>query len=177
MCEPSSARTHPPSWRVALAFLLAPGAAALLMAPAMPAHEIGLYLRCDLPGRGQGCRPGAPALQHRRDDAPPRRNIRRRRAGRSCRAAPRSGGVAWLKGAGRTRQYHPHAAAAPMPRGEPGGLAAGGIARRHKSGHASTDCTTLHGLAKWGWSRGTVSIARRVSFGSVAIVGVCPLAG
>ena len=39
MCEPSSARTHPPSWRVALAFLLAPGAAALLMALAMPAYD------------------------------------------------------------------------------------------------------------------------------------------
>ena len=90
-----------------------------VLGPQGSAHEIGLYPRCLSPGRGQECRPGAPALQHRRDDAPPRRNIRRCRAGRSCRAAPRSGGVAWLKGAGRARHYHPHAAAAQMPRGEP----------------------------------------------------------
>ena len=39
MYEPRPERRFPPAWRVALAFVLAPGAAALLMAIAMPAYD------------------------------------------------------------------------------------------------------------------------------------------
>jgi hypothetical protein len=39
MYEPWPDREFPPTWRVCLAFLLAPGAAALLMAIAMPAYD------------------------------------------------------------------------------------------------------------------------------------------
>ena len=39
MYQPWPDRDYPPRWRVALAFLLAPGVAALAMATAMPAYE------------------------------------------------------------------------------------------------------------------------------------------
>jgi hypothetical protein len=39
MYEPWPDREYPPTWRVALAFLVAPGAAALLIAIAMPAYD------------------------------------------------------------------------------------------------------------------------------------------
>src|SRR5690554_3924984 len=84
------------------------------------AHHVGVHLWRDLPRRGQGGWPGAAALQYRRHDAPPRRDIRRRRAGSARRVAPRSSRMARLKGAGRSQQYHTHAAAAQMSRAQPG---------------------------------------------------------
>ena len=80
-----------------------------------PTHLFGVYLRRDLPRPRQGGRFGAAALRHPRHDAPPRRDIRRRRARGARRAAPRSSRMARLKGAGHCEPISPSCRCRLMP--------------------------------------------------------------
>ena len=69
---------------------------------------------------GQSRGPRHAAGQHRSDGGASGRNIAPCRLRRTGRADPRSGGLARLSGADRAGEYHAPAAAAQMPRTEPG---------------------------------------------------------
>ena len=85
-----------------------------------PADRVRLHLRRDLPRSGQGRGSGPALLQHRGDEPAPRGDRRRCRAGRPRRAAARSGRLAPLGQARRAAQHHHRAAAAEVPRAQPG---------------------------------------------------------
>ena len=59
-----------------------------------PAHRVHLHLRRDLPGRGQGGRPGAALVQHGGDEPAPGRDLGPGRAGPPRRAGRRPGRMA-----------------------------------------------------------------------------------
>ena len=79
---------------------------------ARPAHRLGLSLRSDLPGRGQGCRAGHAVLRHPGDAGASCRDQRGGRAGCPRRPAARPGGMASRRGARRAGEHHAPAAAA-----------------------------------------------------------------
>ena len=87
---------------------------------ARPAHRLGLHLRRDLPGRGQGRRARHAVLRHAGDAGASRRDQRHGRPGRPCRPAPRPSRLASRRRARRPGQHHPPAAAAALARAEPG---------------------------------------------------------
>ena len=63
------------------------------MRAARPAHRLGVSLRGDLPGRGQGRRPGHAVLRHRGHAGAPRRDQRHGGARRPRRSPARPGGL------------------------------------------------------------------------------------
>ena len=73
-----------------------------------------------VPSARAGGRRARPALlQHRHDGPASGRNLAGSRAGRTRRAPARSGGLAHVRQAQRTRQYQPAAAAAQIARAKP----------------------------------------------------------
>ena len=71
------------------------------------AHDLDLYLRCDLPSARQGRRPGAAALQHRGDEPAFGRDGGRRGADGTRRAAARPGRMALCRSAWWCRRTSP----------------------------------------------------------------------
>ncbi len=85
-----------------------------------PEDDLSLYLRGHLPEQGQGCRPRHALCQYRGAERSPQRDRPHRRARRPCRRHARPSRMAHLLGPRSPRQYHPHAAPAPLARTQPG---------------------------------------------------------
>ena len=85
-----------------------------------PEDILRLYLRRHLPEQGQGRRPRHAPRQHGGTQRPPRRDRPHRRTRRPCPRHARPGRMAHLLDPRSARQYHPHAAPAPIPRTQPG---------------------------------------------------------
>src|ERR1039457_1134461 len=86
---------------------------------ARPAHLLGLHLRRHLPGRGQGRRPRATAMHHRRHGPASGRDLPGRGARRPRRPPARSGRLAHLSQARRAQKHHPAAAPGKVTRTQP----------------------------------------------------------
>ena len=84
------------------------------------AHRLDLHLRRHLPERGQGRGPGPARLQHRGDEPAPGRDRHRGRARSPCRPPPRPGRMASLGRLVVPANITLRAAAAQMPRAQPG---------------------------------------------------------
>ena len=93
-----------------------------------PAHDLGLYLRSDLPEERQGGRPCHAPGRHACDECASRRDRPRNRPRRARRCHPRPGRMAHLLQARSPPQHHPDGAPAPSAGTQPG--------REHLAVHA-----------------------------------------